>query len=128
MALSPGTPHCPISLETDADLSGSEGCSVLIASNYLALDVNGTAALPIGILGESPVDGTGAIGVCPVHISGPARGRAGGTIAAGNLLHGTTTTGRLVVAATGDFYVAQAVEAASAGDFFAVVVKTGQLN
>ena len=117
-----------LSLETDADLSGSRGCSVRIASNMLALDTNGTTALQVGVLGDSPEDGSSAVAVCPVVVSGPAIGRAGGTIAAGDLLHGTTTTGRLVVAGAGDYYVGQAVESAVAGDFFAILVKPGQLN
>lgn len=60
------------------------------------------------------------------HAGGGAKGLAGGTIAAGDLLT-SDANGALVVASTGNRVVGHALESAVVGDLFAMFVSIGSL-
>ena len=108
-----------------ADLSAESNLyKALVLDGNGDLVIAGANVASVGFLANSPKTGEATEFYT---IGGGAKARAAAVIAAGDLL-ATDANGDLVVATTGQFAVARAMNAAVSGDIFAVQPIIAQLN
>ena len=106
-----------INLAAGSDLTAAQYKAVVISTDG-AVDLAGANAPAIGFLQNLPAIGKSAE---IASMAGGAFATAGGTITAGNPL-ATDANGDVVVAGSGDYIVATALESAVDNDVFAVFV------
>lgn len=118
-------------IESDIDLSGSQFKAVNVHVASVAFGTEGAALIlpavagdpALGIVQNNP--GISEPGAVMVH--GVSKAIAGGTITAGALL-AAGTDGRLSVATTGQYAIAQALMSAVANDIFSVaLIRNGKV-
>jgi hypothetical protein len=106
-----------VGLKAAADLSAKQHYLVKVtAADTVNVAADATAAI-LGVLQDNP---DAANKTATVAYGGIAKVKAGGTIAIGDAITGTTGGAALATTTAGDWIIGHAVDAAASGDLFRI--------